>query len=411
MSLLQRLRQCVSDERELEPILIQASGGRARIISRGMIEFRLANAENTVYATVKFKRGRITAITPGPALMSQSAQDLLLERVTKEAAYSHGMFSATRVLFSERKLSGHYAWKDRFRLDPCPTSAPIGSGLNWCGQDNIGEFGEAPDGPPYPFILHVQVPDSPNPSLRSSRAMRELDTFQHLLTLLVSGQIRSFDRLGERVWTTVSSESGIENHLLHPGFSMGDKTEDPSVAAPFYQGDDYYNHVWGRDWEILLPPSIEQDLETFHSLDAEEAQAFKRATYWYALGIRNRRESALSTVAFSTAIECLLPCPSRALCDRCNSQLGPGPTFLFKAHLARYGTVPESLHTQRSELYAVRSTLVHGRFAPAIDKDKYCDSNDTFGQGMLLELVTRRSLLNWLRDPERKTWHQQQATV
>lgn len=405
MSLLQRLRQCVSDDRELEPILSYASGGGARKLSRGRVEFKLPNPENSVYAVVKFKRGRITEITPGPALMSRSAQDSLVQRATNEAAHVHGTITATRVLFSERKLSGHYAWKDRFRITPCSTKAPIGKGLNWCDQDHIGECGEAPDGPPYPFILHVHVPDSPNPLLRSSRMMRELDTYQHLLTVLVSGYIRTFDRVGERVWTLVNGENGIGNHLLHPGFSTGDDTDVSSVAAPFYRGDDYYNHLWGLDSEILLPPSIEQDLDAFQSLDAEEARAFKRSAYWYALGIRNRKESALSTVAFSTAIECLLPHPSRARCESCNSQLGPGPTYLFKAHLTRYGTIPESLHAQRSELYAVRSALVHGSYAASIDTDIFSAGNDTFVQSMLLELVTRRSLLNWLRDPIRKTWH------
>lgn len=374
------------------------------MLSRGRVEFRLANPENTVYATVYFKRGRIIQITPGPALTSQSAQNSLVERATNEAANIHGTIAATRVLFSERKLSGHYAWKDRFRINPCPTSAPIGTGLNWCGQANLGEIGEAPDGPPYPFILHVQVPDSPNGLLRTSRMMRELDTYQHLLTLLVSGHIRTFDRVGERIWTVISGKNGIENHLLHPSFSTGDEADSTSVAAPFFQGDDYYNHLWGRDSEIFLPPYIEQDLETFQSLDADEAQAFKRATYWYALGIRNRRESALSTVAFSTAIECLLPRPSRARCAVCKSELGRGPTHLFKAHLSRYGVVPESLHKQRAELYAVRSALVHGSFAAAIDTDIFSFCKDTFAQDMLLELVTRRSLINWLRDPDRKTW-------
>ena len=370
---------------------------------------QLPNPENSVYAAVKFKRGRITEITPGPALMSRSAQDTLVQRATNEAAHVHGTITATRVLFSERKLSGHYAWKERFRINPCPTNVPIGTGLNWVAQAHMDNWGEASDGPPYPFILHVHVPDSPNPLLRSSRTMRELDTYQNLLTLLISGYIRTLDGLGGRVWALVKGENGIENHLLHSGFTAGDETDVNSVvAAPFYQGDDYYNHLWVRDSEILIPPLIERDLETFQSLDADDAQVFRRAMYWYALGIRNRKESALPTVAFSTAIECLLPRRSRERCSTCKSQLGPGPTYLFKAHLARYGTIPESLHAQRSALYAVRSALVHGSFAASIDTDVFSAGDDTFVNDMLLELVTRRSLINWLRDPTRKTWHDQQ---
>jgi hypothetical protein len=409
MSLLQRLRDCVSDDREIEPILSYASGGGARLLSRGRVEFCLADPEDTLYATVSFKRGSITKITPGPALMSKAAQDFLLEKAANETANIHGIFTAQRVLFSERKLTGHYVWQDRFQIDPCPTSAPIGTGLNWFGQTDFNQVGEAPDGPPYPFTLLVHVADSPNPLLRSSRSMHDLDTFQHLLTLLVSGHIRTFDRVGERVWTLTRRENGIENHLLHPGFTTGDETASATTPAPFYQGDDYYNHLWCRDSEIFLPPSIEQDIEAFHLLDAEEARKFRRAMYWYALGIRNRKEAALSTVAFSTAIECLLPNLSRPRCTVCKSELGRGPTHLFKAHLNRYGTVPESLHKQRSELYAVRSALVHGSFASSVDTGMFSVGGDTFDQDILLELVTRRSLLNWLRDPARKTWYEQKA--
>ncbi len=380
------------------------------MLPRGMAEYRLAGSNDTVYATVKFARGTISRITPGPALASKSAQDSLVERAAHEAAHIHGSFSATRLLLAERRLTGHFVWNDRFQINPCPATAPVYADLNWSGRAHMGELGEAPDGPPYPFTLQVRVAKSPNPFLQSSRVMRELDSFQHLLTLLVSGHIRAFDRVGERVWVLIRREEGIENHLLHPGFTFGGEADENHKDATFYQGLDYYNHLWGGDTELLLPPSIDKDLEAVLSLDAEESRAFKRATYWYALGIQNRRESTLSTVAFSTAIECLLPRPQRSRCVACNSQLGSGPTYLFKTHLSRYGSVPEALHKQRAELYDVRSALVHGSFAASIDATPFSVAGETLRHDMLLELVTRRSILNWLRDPNRKTWHSAQAS-
>lgn len=403
MSLLLRLRECVPDDRELEAILKYACGGPTRKLAQRGAEYLTPGPKSTVYATVKFKDGRISELTPGPALVDQAAQCALVEKARYEAAHDHGSVVATRMLLAERKLTGFYKWREKFRIEPCSETAPVRSGLNWVGQEYSGGYGEAADGPPYPFYLQVNVPRSPNPFIAASRTQRDLDTYQHLLTLLVSGHIRPFDRTSERVWVLVNQVNGIENHLLHIGFADGEGVTPTHNPAPQYHGDDYYNHLWGEDFEICLPPSLDADLEMYHSLDRPEAQTFKRSIYWYALGIRNRTESNLSTIAFSTAIECLLPRLNRDRCHACNSELGSGPTHLFKAHLSRYGTLPESLHIQRAALYGVRSRLVHGGFASSVDTDAFSITDETHIQDMLLELVTRRSLLNWLRDLKRTT--------
>jgi hypothetical protein len=405
VTLLSRLRECAQDERELSAVLSGASGGGTRRLSQGRAEYVVAGAKEVVYATVSFRRGRVTQIVPGPALSDQAAQDALVERARYETSHDHGTVEVSRILLAERKLTGSYGWRDRFRVVPCPASAPIGTGLNWFGQAQLGEFGESPEGPPYPFVLQVNIARSPNPFVQANRTLRELDTYQNLLTLLVSGHVRTFDRPGERTWVSLKRESGLEYHLLHPGFSFSDASQQSDAPAPVYRGDDYYNHLWGADSEILLPPSLDSDLALFESLGNGEAHSFKRATYWFALGMRSRGEPALSTVCFSTAIECLLPRSKRTRCSACGQETGAGPTHLFKAHLSRYGTLPPSLHKQRAAIYGVRSDLVHGSFAAAVDTDKFSVFDDAPSHDLLVELVARRSLLNWLRDPHRMTWH------
>jgi hypothetical protein len=399
--LLNRLKKSVSDERELDAILKYASGGSQQILPNGEVIYKMADANNSIYAKATIKNGRIRSLTPGPALRSNIAQDALVENAKYQTALIHGNTVATRVLLSERKLTGSFAWNGKIKIKPCPVSAPIRSGLDWFTQSQIPNNADQIEGPPFPFTLQVTIAQSPNHIIQANRTFQELDKFQYLLTLLISGNIRTFENLHNRVWVQVYQNNVFENHLLYQGFNLGEEPEANELdrIAPLFKGDaDYYNHIWARDEEIYIPPSLAADLELFNSLGDEEKQKFNRATYWYDLGLRNRKESSLSTVAFASAIECLLPEKKRERCADCNSEIGPGPTKLFKDHLSRYGIVPESLHIQRNELYTVRSKLVHGRFAKTIDEGYFSNTND---HSMLLELVTRRSLLNWLRNPER----------
>lgn len=411
MNLLERLRKHVGNDRELEAVLRHASGGGTRLLPQGKAQFQTPPPNIALYATVRFRRGRISYLEPGPALHSVEAQASLVDRARVETAYVHGHKVVQRVLLAERELTGSYRWRDRIRIDPCPDGAPIGEGLDWASGENFTGIRGAPNGPPYPFILQVRIPCSPNPGIEASRTLGGLDTYQHLLAVLVSGHIRTFATSSARTWTLVHRDGAFENHLLHPGFAIGDERRLPEFdstsgpIAPTFEGSDYYNHLWPQDPHITIPPSLALDLDTFESLDQEDADAFRRATYWYSIGLRNRMESAIATVAFSTAIECLLPKVKRRRCTVCHSEVGPGPTQLFKSHLARYGTVPEGLHSQRAQLYDVRSQLLHGSYAASVDADVFSIAGDTFRHDMLLETVARRSLIHWLRDPRRREWN------
>lgn len=412
MNLLDRLREQIKDDRDIEAVLLSASGSSGYSgLPNGWVEIYSGAANSKPYVSLKFRSGRITQLKIGQTLSSLTAQDALVDRARVEIAHIHGYKIVERHLLTSRKLTGSYQYKDRLRIDPCPVNVPIGDGLNFFGQSQGNSFGDSADGPPYPFSLRIRIPSSPNHTIETNRTLDGLDTVQRLLTLLVSGNIHTFATSGERIWTLVKREEKLENHLLHPGFTGGDNYKLPEFAtpldkhAPIYEGEDYYNHLWELDANISMPATLNSDLETFETLDVEEKSAFKRAIYWYDLGLRNRKESAISTTALSTAVECLLPKTKRLRCNTCSSEVGLGPTRLFKLFLERYGTVPESLHKNRTELYNIRSELVHGGFAAAVDTSWRSAARHTDDHSMLLELVTRRSLIHWLRDQDRKNWN------
>jgi len=418
MTLLERLRGSVIDERELDPVLRLAAGGEARIIGDGEIEYLTAGPNGQVFAWVTFKHGRIINIKPGPPLQSKQAQDALVERARRETIHSHGTAVVSRVLFAERQLKGVYLWNDSVRLSPCPSTARIGKGLDWFDHGLPSNSGSEDFGPPFPFLLEVRIQRSPNPFLEANRILRQLDVYQFLFTLLLVGHIRFVHLPSGRLWTILKQGGLPENHLIHLGFFTNEEAQynDFPVRkfgpAPVFEGGDYYNRPWINDSQLFVPASLEADLQLFNSLPRDIANTFMRACYWYALGIQFRSEPSLATVAFSAAIECLLPPQNSSFCEKCGKPIGPGPTKFFNLHVERYGTVDSALHLLRKSLYDARSALVHGRHASRVDIDfMSTNRNSYYDNLLLLEIISQRSLINWLRDPERTTWHLSKGLV
>ncbi|MBI3241190.1 MAG: hypothetical protein HYZ49_02725 [Chloroflexi bacterium] len=411
MTLLERLRECVEDDREIEPILSLAVGASAQILSASMVEYRTSSANAELFARIRFKSGRISSIEPGPALQSVKAQEALLERARTEAAHTHGTLVASRVLFSERPLAGTYMWNDSVRIGPCPDTTVIGKGLDWFDHGLPNQFMGGHLGPPFPFLLEVRVPRSPNPFLESNRTLRALDRYQYLFTLLLAGHIRFVHWPSGRVWALLKPSGVPQNHLVHPSFSTteGGQQDDFPIRefepAPILKGDDYYERLWPKDSELLIPSSLADDLELIQSLNREKMDSFVRASYWYAIGIQFHSEPSIAGVAFSTAIECLLPQTKTAICKACGKPTGTGPTQLFKRHVKRFGTVIPALESRRQTLYDVRSALVHGSHASRVDIDFLSAQRHAEDHLLLLQIVSQRSLVNWLRDPRRDVWH------
>jgi hypothetical protein len=411
MNLLNRLREVVTDERDIEAVIAAAAGdGAVRLRANGVVEFGVRGAASSPYARVKFGRKGISGLDPGESLRDPAAQDQLVERAKTESAHIHGSLVVSRVLLALRPLNGVYVWNNTARLIPCPKTTVIGRGLDWA------DFGLPPDqpdqhlGPPFPLVLEVRVPKSPNLRIEANRRLRFLDQYQYLFTLLVSGHIQPV-LWSDRTWVTVRREGALENHLLHPGFvteldgDQDDFTHVDHEPAPIYDGPDYENHLWAQDEQIFISPTLGHDLANFHSLSPEQSIAFVRACYWYSLGIQFRKEPSLATVSLASAVECLLPRRRTTTCKSCGKPLGPGPTQLFRTHLRKFGTLPSSLHRDRDDIYAARSSLLHGSYAPRVDIDSF-SSQKHIGEGtMLLEIVARRALVNWLRDKTRNGHH------
>jgi hypothetical protein len=406
---LERLRGlCVDDDEVFALFSFHFREATQSTAGIGSIEFRAPDSP-TILVRINYDQGRIKEIQPHTALTTEKDQNAFIEQARIELSPTHGSHVLSRYLFSNFQLVQSFRWKDVLRLRPCNPNARIGSGRDWfraAFEPCPGSTSTSGDsGPPYPFLMEVRVSKSPNFIIEANRGLKLLDTLQYALSVFLVGDVQYAHFPNGPIWTTQKGDGAEpEYHLVMPGFGDpdgGQHDDFPSITAAeaaLYEGGDYYERLWGQEARLPLPTTLEQHLDAVFSLSKEDFNKFRRASYWFALGLQNRNAETQSIPAFSAAIECLLPSVSRNACSECGKPVGPGPTQAFKDHIDKYGQVSAELNKQAATLYAVRSALVHGRHASSIDQSFFSFETDRRWRTLLLWLVTRRSIIGWLED-------------
>lgn len=409
MKLLEQLRKFGLDDRDIESVFAFACGGPQRPIKNG-VEFLTGNESNGVFARLLFnKKGAPNDVQLGRAFLEKNRYKEFLQKVEQELAPIHGAKVYLRVMFSHRPLLGSYAWDDRFKIRPCSAETKFGSGLDFfqLHKHYMPKKNETHFGPPYPFVLEVKVPCSPNPLLENARGMRLLDRYQLLVSTIITGNLGKTHHSSNPEWTLIWQDNQNINHLLHQGFDLSENGIQEEFsgtitrAVPVYEDDDYYNRFWSQEDEIKIPRNFEKYLREFEGLSTPVRDAFLRACYWYTVGIQHQHVYPLSIVAFSTAIECLIARPTKDACKSCGKSSGNGPTKLFNRHIDRYSELAPELKDATSPLYSIRSDLVHGNRANIVDHDWLSTQNRDRDSAFLLSIVAQRSLVNWLADSKR----------
>ncbi|WP_353269153.1 hypothetical protein [Gemmatimonas sp.] len=228
--------------------------------------------------------------------------------------------------------------------------------------------------------------------------------------MLIADRIRGAQSLQPRVWTLVAKDgdiSQLENHLLDPGFSLqaaSPPDDFPDFELPeltLYDGTDYYERIWSWDHEMQVLSSITSDVALFDALTPADKNRFCRAMYWYRTALLQvPGEESLATISFAIAVESLIQRGPSDPCASCLRDTSPGPTRRFKQLLDRYSVSPV-LGPLQKDIYDARSALVHGRHAPAVDYLFFDSMRHSENHSFLMEIIVKRVLLGWLRDPER----------
>jgi hypothetical protein len=350
--------------------------------------------------------GRIKDIIFGKLLSSIESQNELVAKATRWFDGTDGYKIFLRAMFSQLPLNGMFRWKDSFRIRPIHNLSKIGNGLSFPAHHQSALSPNAHLGPPFPFILEVAVPKSENGLLEAAIGMKILNQYEALLTVLLTQNLITA-RVMKKQWTSIWDGEQINYHLLKPGFDVGEDGQQESFSeidmkfAPMFTGDDYLNHLWFRDTEIMLPQNLSDLLTQYFGLSKSIRAAFNRACYWFSLGLENQSNLPISIVAFASAIECLLPNQGHLICGTCGSREGNGPTKYFKQHLEKYAPIPDSIKSYRNKLYGIRSKLLHGRKLENVDLDWASPLRSDDDTNFLICLMARRVLVNWLADPNR----------
>jgi hypothetical protein len=383
----------------------QKNGERSYELQTTAIVDRVNHSELLAKLEIN-KHGKIIEISVGTPLLSKQSQDDLIEKANRWITEADGHVIWLRPMFSHLPLKGAFRWKDVFRIRPVSDQSKIGKGLSFPDLHPLSSKPEAHLGPPFPFILEVSVPKSVDGLLENRAGIKILNRYEALLSVLLTPNLTTA-RMMQKQWTTIWDGEKYSYHLLNAGFDINEDGRQKTFSevdlgnVPNFSGEDYFNHLWIRDIEINLPPNLPDLLEQYSALSKPVRRHFDRACYWFSLGLENQKNPPISIVAFSNAIECLLPRKSTVKCETCGSPKGKGPTKLFFDHLEKYAPIPESLEPDRKKLYGIRSALVHGSRLEDVDIDWLSPLRTDDDNNLLISILARRSLVNWLADSQR----------
>jgi hypothetical protein len=291
--LLQELKSLGFDDTEILSIISHACGSYTETPDKRFVfsKTEIHNNRNACFefATASFsKNGQIKDFKLADKFSSHVEIEQFLNPIRSWQTGTLGQIVVRRPLFASLPLQGKFQWNDRFLIRPIGTKTKIGKGLDFFASSRLSEV-ESHLGPPFPFILEVKANKSEDTSLGYKHGLTLLTEYESLLSVLLIQHISTHRILSSKKWTSVWNGSEISYHLLNGGFDTGEEGlseefSDPACDnVPHFSGEDYYNHLFGRDEKVLLPPNIIQQLEAFEALPKAVRKAFLRACYWFSI--------------------------------------------------------------------------------------------------------------------------------
>jgi hypothetical protein len=400
------------DSNELRILLHELiGGGQAELKLPNSNRFYLPEAGPNCRVVLTLKNKKVSGIEPGPAFdaaqwgeISNEIDHLLMAGPTKIGReYS---FSGYRVTGSWR---GEHSGIQILPAAAGAPSAPV----------------ELAD---HPFILEFPFVASASDSVTSYRRLRKHRDLTFLLNILLIGGAKSMWYRPASFWAVDPNDLGQSPKWVQEGFfaSLGPCVADDlsPVAHPLQElPPDQYEAVWGHDGEGLRVPSdLDQSICSYEALSGSNREKFDRAAFWFGIASEMRDVSvSASFAAFASAIESLtsrgkrhnLTCP---VCGRQTDHEFPGPTKLFRNFLDTYaaGASLAEERKQINQMYAMRSTILHGGDVMEIDQSipTMAWSPWGFKERELYNStwkVTRAALRNWVKSPPPRSTFLQEA--
>jgi hypothetical protein len=349
---------------------------------------------------LRFAGTAISAIEPGPAFdaeqwskISASIDTLLHTKPDKVGR---------DITFSAYRVTGWWRGeRSGVQILPPPPDAPTVP----------TETGQ------HPFILEFPQHSDEEWRVMNLRRRREHRKLALLLNVLLTGRVNCETRLVEQAWAcpgpqpdgTLRSAWLQLSYLAHFGQVIVDSLSQP-MGEPLQvlEAEPYYGKV-GHDGSALsVPADLDEAICRYRDLPLEYRARFDRALFWLDLASRQWAQSmSASFASLVSAIEALtvrgavhkVHCPQ---CDAIRTHEVPGATARFRAFFETYA--PGASHKRRrDEMYALRSSILHGSGLIAFDEGRAWGWDPPWSNQADLHrelwILTQVALRNYLRNP------------
>jgi hypothetical protein len=370
------------DSAELRFILLECIGKPGQYDGRdsnpNSFYLPLAGASCRIKLTFS-DRKQIVAIEPGAAFDATQ-----WEQVVKEVERTGPHQIGRDCSFSSYRVGGSWRGKrSGVQILPPPPDAPV-----------------APvEGAEHPFILEYPVKVSDIWQITNFRRRREHRRLTLLLNILLAGSATIQPSRPKHLWANVSEEgfgSGSvkwvqEFYFANIGEIVQDELSPPAAETlEEVESQEYYAKVSRDGRGLRVPADLDDSICCYMGLSKANRDNFLRAGFWMDMASRQWTMSfSASFASLAIAVEALGERASR-------------PTARFRNFIERYAP-GASLEKRRTEMYALRSDILHGSGLMEMDQDAHFGWSppEHREEELLRELwgLTRIAMRNWLRNP------------
>lgn len=387
------------DSHELRLLLDQYIGGPGQYdrTEGDPDRFYLPLARNSCIISLTFKRGEIATIEAGPAF-DDSAWARISAQID-ESLLGGQMRVGRDFSFSSYRVNGSWRGKKSgLQILAPPTDTPR-------APVEIAE---------HPFILEFPLRDSGLGPLTNHRRRSRHAKLTLLLHVLLAGRTNFFPRSPEHVWANIAPRGELPSSAWVQRYFSGsldalvlDELSPPDDQRLEELEPEQYWATVGHDGRGLrVPTDLDESICLYFDLTPPNRAKFDRASFWLNMSSRQWTVSVSSAFAsLVTAIESLTDRGAThwVFCKDCNDQAQhevPGATERFRSFLEKFSP-DTALKDRRSEMYRLRSGILHGSKLMQMDQDLAFgwDPPGWNERELHWDLValTKTALRNWLK--------------
>jgi hypothetical protein len=301
-----------------------------------------------------------------------------------------------QVWFSALPLTGYWRYRDEWQIVPMP-------------EDALRPQFVMAD---HPFLIELRGVRTGDPLIDGDRARRRLWELQLILSLALRVSISTNDRSPRHAWVLVEDlKGGLRPEYRQRGYVLPNATFPENDFSPVVTLDpvptlndrDYYARrgVSSDDGHVDVPALLPSLLDRYAAAAPADKDTLLRACHWLSRAKPAAWHSlSLAYISVINSVEVLVPGAVRDSCPHCGLDRAPGLTARFRQLVERYAHGVEGA----SQLYALRSKLVHGRAIldrdlPAAWGSFHPDEMEQSDQYDLARRTATAVIINWFLDP------------